>query len=282
MKSVKHSKIKNTGLIFELLVRQIASDTLNNKESKAIPILKRYFNKNSELSKELNLYKSLTTEKFNKEDKANALIEAIIKSHKQLNSAALSKQKYNLIKEINAVYGVDPFFNSKVNDYKVLASVYKILEYTETDNPVEIVNSKYTIIEHITGKEVIKEEIDENLKTFVSEDKDVRLTAYKYLVNKFNDKYKTLNVKQKNLLREYINNVSSTEELTTYVVNEITDINKVLKVYNNKVDSQVIKIKLNEVTNLLKSMSNIKSVTDNHILSLLRYYELLKELKKVQ
>jgi hypothetical protein len=281
MKSIKHSKIKNTGLIFELLVRQIASDTLNNKESKAIPILKKYYNKNTELSKELNLYKSLTSEKFNKEEKANALIEAVLKSHKQLNSAALAKQKYNLIKDINEVFGVDTFFSSKVNEYKVLASVYKILEYSEADSPVEVVNSKYTIIEHITGKEIIKEEISEELKTFISEDKDVRLTAYKYLVNKFNDKYNTLDTKQKNLLREYINNVSSTEELTKYVVNEIHDMSKVLQVYNKKVDSPVVKIKLNEVSNLLKSMSNVKSVNDNHILSLLRYYELLKELKKV-
>jgi len=281
MKSIKHSKIKNTGLIFELLVRQIASDTLNNKESKAIPILKKYFNKNTELSKELNLYKSLTSEKFNREEKANALIEAVLKSHKQLNVTALSKQKYNLIKDINEVFGVDTFFSSKVNEYKVLASVYKILEYSEADSPIEIVNSKYTIIEHITGKEIIKEEISEELKTFISEDKDVRLTAYKYLVNKFNDKYSTLDTKQKNLLREYINNVSSTDELTKYVVNEIHDMSKVLQVYNKKVDSQVVKIKLNEVSNLLKSMSNMKSVNDNHILSLLRYYELLKELKKV-
>lgn len=281
MKSIKHSKIKNTGLIFELLVRQIASDTLNNKESKAIPILKKYFNKNTELSKELNLYKSLTTEKFSKEEKATALIEAVLKSYKQLNTAALSKQKYNLIKDINEVFGVETFFSSKVNEYKVLASVYKILEYSEADSPVEIVNSKYTIIEHITGKEIIKEEISEDLKTFISEDRDVRLTAYKYLVNKFNDKYNELNDKQKNLLREYINNVSTTSELTSYVINEIHDILTVLQIYNKKVDSQVVKIKLNEVTNLLKSMSNVKTVNDNHILSLLRYYELLKELKKV-
>lgn len=281
MKSIKHSKIKNTGLIFELLVRQIASDTLNNKESKAIPILKKYFNKNTELSKELNLYKSLTSEKFNKEEKANALIEAVIKSHKHLNTTVLSKQKYNLIKEINDVFGVDSFFHARINDYKVLASVYKILEYAEADSPVEIVNSKYTIIEHITGKEILKEEISEDLKTFMNSDKDVRLTAYKYLVNKFNDKYKNLDTKQKNLLREYINNVSSTEDLTQYIVNEINDISNVLQIYNKKVDSQVIKIKLNEVTNLLNSMSNVKTVNDNHVLSLLRYYELLKELKKV-
>ena len=281
MKSIKHSKIKNTGLIFELLVRQIASDTLNNKESKAIPILKKYFNKNTELSKELNLYKSLTSEKFNKEEKANALIEAVIKSHKNLNTTILSKQKYNLIKDINEVFGVDAFFQARVNDYKVLASVYKILEYAEADSPVEIVNSKYTIIEHITGKEIIKEEISEDLKTFINADKDIRLTAYKYLVNKFNDKYKDLDTKQKNLLREYINNVSSTEDLTKYIVTEINDISKVLQIYNKKVDSQVIKIKLNEVTNLLNSMSNVKTVNDNHVLSLLRYYELLKELKKV-
>ena len=281
MKGLKHSKIKNTGLIFELLVRQIASDTLNNKDSKAIPILKKYFNKNTELSKELNLYKTLTNEKFNKEDKANSLIEAVVKAKSALNKNIVAKQKYSLVKEINESFGLESFFNAKVHNYKVLASVYKLLEYDVVDNPSELVNCKYTLIEHITGNEPQKADENSDVKTFISEDKSVRLLAYKYLVNKFNEKYNTLDSKQKGLLREYINNVTTTEQLKKYIVNESNIIYKELEKLSKKVDSQVVKIKLHEVTNLLKSMSNVKTVNDNHILSLLRYYELLKELKKV-
>ena len=281
MKGLKHSKIKNTGLIFELLVRQIASDTLNNKDSKAIPILKKYFNKNTELSKELNLYKALTSEKFNKEEKANALLDAVIKTKNALNKNTISKQKYSLVKEINESFGLESFFNAKVQNYKVLASVYKLLEYDVVDSPSEIVNCKYTLIEHITGNEPQKTDENSDVKTFINEDKSVRLLAYKYLVNKFNEKYNTLDSKQKGLLREYINNVTTTEQLKKYIVNETNIIYKELEKLTKKVDSQVVKIKLHEVTNLLKSMSNVKTVNDNHILSLLRYYELLKELKKV-
>lgn len=281
MKGLKHSKIKNTGLIFELLVRQIASDTLNNKDSKAIPILKKYFNKNTELSKELNLYKTLTSEKFNKEEKANALLDAVIKTKNALNKNTISKQKYSLVKEINETFGLESFFNAKVQNYKVLASVYKLLEYDVVDSPSEIVNCKYTLIEHITGNEPQKTDENSDVKTFINEDKSVRLLAYKYLVNKFNEKYNTLDSKQKGLLREYINNVTTTEQLKKYIVNETNIIYKELEKLTKKVDSQVVKIKLHEVTNLLKSMSNVKTVNDNHILSLLRYYELLKELKKV-
>lgn len=281
MKGLKHSKIKNTGLIFELLVRQIASDTLNNKDSKAIPILKKYFNKNTELSKELNLYKALTSEKFNKEEKANALIDAVIKTKNALNKNTISKQKYSLVKEINESFGLESFFNAKVQNYKVLASVYKLLEYDVVDSPSELVNCKYTLIEHITGNEPQKTDENSDVKTFINEDKSVRLLAYKYLVNKFNEKYNTLDSKQKGLLREYINNVTTTEQLKKYIVSESNTIYKELEKLTKKVDSQVVKIKLHEVTNLLKSMSNVKTVNDNHILSLLRYYELLKELKKV-
>lgn len=281
MKGLKHTKIKNTGLIFELLVRQIASDTLNNKDSKAIPILKKYFNKNTELSKELNLYKILTNEKFNKEEKANSLIEAVVKTKNGLNKNTISKQKYSLIKEINDSFGLANFFNAKVANYKILASVYKLLEYDVADNPTEMVNCKYTLIEYVTGNEVQKTDDASEIKTFISEDKSVRLLAYKYLVNKFNEKYNILDSKQKNLLREYINNVTTTEELKKYIVNESNSIFKELEKLSKKVDSQVVKIKLHEVTNLLKSMSSVKTVNDNHILSLLRYYELLKELKKV-
>ena len=74
MKSLRHSKFKNTGVLFELLVRQVASDTLNNIDSKAIVLIKKYFAKSTELSKEFNLYQTLIKEKYSKGEKANHLI----------------------------------------------------------------------------------------------------------------------------------------------------------------------------------------------------------------
>jgi hypothetical protein len=281
MKALRHSKLKNTGVLFELLVRQVASDTLNNSDSKALPILKKYFSKSTELAKELNLYQTLVKERFSKEDKANHLVEAVIASRKRLNESVLNRQKYNLIKEIKSTFDLENFFNSKINNYKVLAATYKLFEFTIADNPVESVNNRYTLIEHITQKSVKKTtELDE-MSAFVKQDKDVRLLSYKILVDKFNEKYSGLNESQKSILRHYINTVTDGTELKEFIVKEVAKLKRELNSLNTKVSDKVVKIKLSEVLNLLSEISNAKVIKENHILNLLRYNELVKELKKI-
>jgi hypothetical protein len=281
MKNLKHSKFKNTGVLFELLVRQVASDTLNNNDSKAIPMIKKYFAKSTELAKELNLYQTLVKEKFTKEDKANHLIDAVVAAKTQLNQSILNRQKYNLIKEIKANYVLEDFFKTKVNNYKTLAAIYKIFEFTVADSPVEAVNNRYTLIEHITRKEVKKQAELNEMSAFVKQDKEVRLLSYKILVDKFNEKYSNLNEGQKSILRQYINSVSEGTELKTFISEEVSKLQKSLKTLSTKVEDKVVKIKLSEVANLLKEIATAKTIKDNHILSLLRYHELVKELKKV-
>ena len=281
MKNLKHSKFKNTGVLFELLVRQVTSDTLNNSDSKAIPLIKKYFAKSTELAKEFNLYQTLIKEKFTKEEKANHLIEAVLIAKSQLNQAVLNRQKYNLIKEIKNNYVLEDFFKSKVNNYKALAAIYKMFEYTIADHPTESVNNRYTIVEHITRKDIAKNAVKNEMSEFIKQDKDVRLLSYKILVDKFNEKYYDLNEGQKSILRNYINAVSEGTELKSFIFKEVNKLQTSLKALTSKVDDKVVKIKLTEVTNLLNEISVAKSIKDTHILSLLRYHELIKELKKV-
>ena len=281
MKNLKHSKFKNTGVLFELLVRQVASDTLNNNDSKAIPLIKKHFSKSTELAKEFNLYQTLVKERFSKEEKASHLIEAVMSARSAINQTILNRQKYNLIKEIKSNYNLEDFFKSKVNNYKTLAAIYKLFEYTIADNPVESVNNKYTIIEHITRSNDVKKISGLNeMSAFINQDKDVRLLSYKILVDKFNAKYSDLNEGQKSLLRQYINSVSEGTELKEFIEKESSKLQKELKILTAKVDDKVVKIKLAEVTNLLKEVAAVKTVKDNHVLNLLRYHELIKELKK--
>jgi len=281
MKNLKHSKFKNTGVLFELLVRQVASDTLNNNDSKAIPIIKKYFAKSTELAKELNLYQTLVKEKFAKEDKAGHLIDAVSAAKAKLNQTVINRQKYNLIKEIKNTYVLEDFFKTKVSNYKTLAAIYKLFEYTIADSPVESVNNRYTLIEHITRKDVKKIAPLNEMSSFIKQDKEVRLLSYKILVDRFNEKYSDLNEGQKSILRNYINAVSEGTELKSFIGEEVSKLQKSLKSLTSKVDDKVVKIKLSEVSNLLSEIASAKTVKDTHILSLLRYHELVKELKKV-
>jgi hypothetical protein len=276
MKKIKHSKFKNTGMLFELLTRQITSDIISSNESIAIQILKKHFNKNTELIKEYKLYKTLCDERLKSDTKANMLIEAVLKARRGLNRNKLNNEKYELIKTIKENFDIDSFFQTKVQNYKLLASVYKIFEYNELENPVEITKSRITILENITSKSkssVITEDV-----AIANEPKEVRLMAYKYLVEKFNAKYSNLSESQKVLLREYIENVSNTNNLKSLVQTEAVTIKRLFTKNMHRVKDKSLKIKLQEVVGLLDEYEGIKKVEENHISALLRYYSLIDDL----
>ena len=276
MKKIKHSKFKNTAMLFELLTRQITSDILASKESISIGILKKHFSKGSELIKEYNLYKTLCDEKLKSDTKANMLIDAALKARRGLNKHKLYEEKYQLIKSIKENFDTDAFFQTKVQNYKLLASIYKIFEYNELENPVELTKSRITILETITSKpnnSVLTEDI-----AVSREPKEVRLLAYKYMVERFNEKYGGLNESQKVLLREYIGNVSNTNNLKSLVQTEAITIKNLFTKNIHRVKDKSLKIKLKEVVGLLDEYENIKKVEENHISALLRYYSLIDDL----
>jgi hypothetical protein len=278
----KHSKYKNTGILFELLVRQITSDMMTNSESKAVDILKKYYT-NTELSKEFSLYSTLlNTPKIN-ESKANTLISTIIEEGKKLDHEKLNKEKFNLIKEIRKSYEVDNFFNAKVNNYKLSAAIYTLLEANYTKqfiNPKQLVTNKLTILEHVT-KELHDEKLLERkaVEEFMKEDQEVRILAYRILVEKFNEKYNDLSDEQKDVLREYIYNISDTIQLKEFLNKKFDEVKKELTELKGQVSDKVVVIKLNEVVSLIKPIELKQSIKDEHLVSIMQYLELVREVK---
>ena len=277
MKRIKHSKVKNTGLIFELLVRQVASDTMNNRNSRALNVIKKHFKAKSELSKELKLYRTVSTEKFKTENKAEKLVDAVVKARKDINESQLRRDKYNLIKDLKSNFNISEFFKSRVSNYKLQASTYKLFEFAEADDPKEYVDSKFTLVEHVQTQPGVKK-----MGTLIEEqNKDVRILASKMVVDKFNDKYSKLNTEQKRILKEYINNVTNSVNLKKYVLTETRNLQNTLKSLKTNVPSKVVRIKLNEVSNLLNKFKKKHILEDKDVLTMLRYYELISELKNL-
>jgi len=284
-RKLKHSKLKNTGILFELLTRQITADVLAGKSTKSVSILKEYFNENTELGKELELYKLLSEKHYQSEVRANHLLNVVVKQRQKLSNSNLRREKYNLIKSIKENYNVTDFFDGRIPNYRILASVYNTFESETTDTKFKaehIVNSKFTILEHITNKKVDEKKIKEKvLSEYSKSDKDLRLLAYQILVDKFNTKYKTLDESQKSLLKHYINNVSNTNSLREYVDLEVSKIKKELKVHLPKVNDKITNIKLTESINQIGNLTKGKVVNEKQVLTLMRYYELIKEIKNV-
>ena len=277
MSKLKHSKFKNTGILFELLVRQIASDTLSDNTCYATQIIKRHFKKGSQLATELKLYQALTKENFDSQYKAQEFLNIVLKERAKLNETNLKREKYNLIKSIKDSYVIEDFFKYRVSNYKELASAYKLFENTESNSPKEYVDCKNTIFEAITTeKVVIKEQVTN--KEYSNQPKEVRLLAYKFLVDSFNSKYSSLSESQQLILKNYIENIDNSGKLRKFIVSEVARLKRELK--SIKLKDKVTQIKLNETINLIRELTKHKVVNENQILALLRYNQLLEELRR--
>jgi len=282
---IKHSKFKNTGILFELLVRQIASDTVSGKDSAAVGLVKKYFSK-SELAKEYKLYQALVGTKALTEGKAESLINATLEISSRLNRSALRKEKYNLIKDIRESYDLEEFFKSKINNYTQYAAAYNLIEAhnsLEFVEPSHVIENKITLLEHITRKEVNKTDVkDRVLEEYAKMDKGTRILAYKMLLEKFNEKYGDMSPAQKSVLKEYINNISNTVKLREFVNESTTAIKAQIAELSKTVVDKTIQIKLNEVATLLKPLEKNQSVKDDNIIALLQFHQLIEELKSVK
>ncbi len=285
MKKLKHSKFKNTGILFELLVRQITADILNdNKKSYANELMRNYFSEESVLGQEQRLYQLLMEETFSDESSAEKFLDVVVQSHSKLNSSELSNARYNLVKEMKSSYPMDDFLRSKIRNYKTYASIYKLFESktpTVFCDPKEIYESKNTIVRNILNQKTSSVKNEEVVEMYEKQNEDLRLISYKLLVNNFNKKYSSLDESQQTLLKNYINNISNTNSLREYINKEIPKVKKELVSLKNKIiDDKVVSIKLDEVVTQLDNIREGRVVKDSQVTTLLMSYELIKELKK--
>jgi hypothetical protein len=279
---VNHSKYKNTGILFELLIRQITTDTLENNPSPARKLLHKYFVK-TELGREYKLYETISKNVNLTESKSNIILTSLLETSKTLNRGALKRQKYNLISEIQKHYNLNEFFNHKIPNYKPYASLYTLIELNNSNSPDtnQIIQNKVTLMEHLisssSSSNKIKNEILEEIR---NSDKDIKLLTYKILLEKFNEKYGNLSDSQKVILREYLNSIDNNVKLKEFYNSNILEISKNLKTQLNGINDGVTKIKLEEILNIIKPLTKEEKIKDNHLVNLLQYCDLIQEIEK--
>lgn len=280
---IKHSKYKNTGLIFELLVKQIAADTLDKRESAAVSILKKFYTGKTALVREFKLYEFILKNKSVSQSKAESIVSTIIEVARNINHTTLKKQRYSLIKEIKENYDIEDFFSISVKDYKPLAALYCLMEahkITDLVDPNVLVDNKTTLLEHLTKASQNKNDVRDTLiEEYSKYDKDLKLLTFKILLEKFNSKYGTLLPQQKNILKEFITSVDSSARLRKVVNEELVKLSKAISDLKDSVKDDIVAIKLQEIVKTIKPVAKTKRVTDDHLVNIMQYYELIEELK---
>lgn len=283
-KKAKHSKFKNAGILFELLTRQITSDILAGRdESFTKNLMFKYFHESKELGKEAQLYNFILQQSSKDENSAERILTVVLQTRSKLDERELNKQKYNIIKEIKEKYNIDEFLKNKIPNYKLYASVYKLFE-NQTDQEVkfdmtEILESREYVVENLTKE---KKSGEESLDVYGSQSADVRLLAYKFLIENFNTKYSNLLPSQKKLLKEYITNISNSSKFTKFVNEEYKRVSVILKENLQTINSDIVKIKITEVVNQFSNKNVTGVVKENQLTTLLNAYELVEEIEKIK
>ena len=280
---IKHNKYKNTGILFEMLVRKITADTLSNGNSKAASLVKKYFTK-IELANENKLYQTINNSISLSEGKAETILSTVLELSKKLDRDRLAKEKYNLIKEIKENFDLNDFFQAKIKDYKLLASTYVLFESVNNKgfgNPESIITSKITILEHITSTPDSKISLSPIVEELMSLDKGTRSLAYKIMLEKYNTKFDGLSKEQKEVLKEYINSASDAPKLKEFLNTKFKGISAVLKENVGKIEDPALKIKIQEVINLIAPILETRKLKDDHLVALLQYLDLSNEIVTV-
>lgn len=279
---LKHNKFKNTGILFELLTRQITADIMSNKDSAAVDIVKKYFSK-GEIGKEYKIYQALTKATSLNEVKAEGIVSSTIKLAERLNRTALRKEKYNLIKEIKSNYDLEEFFKAKIHNYKAHAAVYNLIEAQTTlefIDPSFVIENKVTLLEFLTKQDVDKDKVENQVMSeYATQDKATRALISQIMIEKFNDKYAQLIPEQREVLKVYINKVSNTVSLREYVNQKLEEIANSISLLKFNVTDKRTQIKLDELVSIIKPLDKTESVKDEDILNLLQFYELIHEVK---
>ena len=278
MAIVKHSKYKNTGLLFELLVRQITTDTMDNINSPAIKTLKKYF-VNTELGKEYKIYEQLSNFKNLTEVKSEIVISSLLEASKKLDRVQIKKQRYNLIKEIKKSYNVEKFFKAKVGNYKIYAALNNLIENQDSKEitPEDTINNKVTLLEHLV-KSPVQSKKDTLMEEYKEYPKDIKILTHRIMLEKFNEKYDSFSTKQKEILKEVVTSIDNTKKLRDFYNSRAEEIAEELVSRLSEIKDEVLKIKLQETLKYIKPIENSKKVSNDDIVNLLQYSELLDNL----
>ena len=258
MAIVKHSKYKNTGLLFELLVRQITTDTMSNINSPAIKTLKKYF-VNTELGKEYKLYEQLSTFKNLSEVKSEMVISSLLEASAKLDRAEIKKQRYNLIKEIKRNYDVEKFFKAKVNNYKIYAALNNLIENQSNRSitPKDTINNKITLLEHLVKAPVVEAE-DKLMEDYKKAPKDIKILTHRIMLEKFNEKYDHFLPEQKTILKEIVTSIDNASKLRDFYNVKVAEVQTIIETKITEVKDEVIKIKLQEVNKYINPVKKTK------------------------
>lgn len=277
---IKHQKKRNTGLLYEFLVRAISSYLVegnNAKSSQALKILKKYYNKDTQLYNEFKLINALVKTHVRSENTASSLLGEAKNVARKLNHSQIDKEKSNLIRDINHQLNDPMFYDRTVNEYRIYATSNVLIKEWNSQHPDL---EKLALYEEQVARWLTTEKKEEDSTLLEGSTGSNRLLI-KVMLEKLNKKYEgVFNNEQKDICKSYLWSV--TKDDFNIVSNKLKSVTESListiddyKLHNST--NTYICEKLNDVKNKLLTES-FDSVDDSQVVRYMQYIKLKEEL----
>jgi len=284
----RHNKKRNAALLYEFLIRHISKCLLSNKKQgagNALDISKRYFSNGSLLYGELFLFKNILNTRVKSRHSAQKIINDVCDTASKMNSRKLDVEKSKLIKEINHTLKEKTFYNYKIPNYTVYASVQTLLNEIRNKkksiSSVEKIKLEDNIVEYlINDNNNNKNTVQETLKV----NPNYNNAVYKFTIERFHKKYdQKLNESQKKLITKWVvyNLSGKTGVLKSALQKESKIIKeKLMKVHDDEIrkDKDLMK-KLNECYHKFSSI-DFDEITEQKVFDVLQFMKLIEEVEQ--
>ena len=277
----KHRKKRNTGLLYEFLIRYISNALVENNDKnikKAVKIFKKFFKKDKELYKEFRLFNSLYKTATEKESVASSILSEAKRYSNSFDLEKLDREKSLLIREINHNLNDEDFFSRRVPDYKTHATIQNLFNEWRSNSMdfSKVAEYEQFLTEWLMTPREDKYDL-EKLK-----DNNIDALVLRLMSEKVNDKYsKLLNEEQKEIIKNYAFSIENDEngKLRESLVKIKEEILTNIKEYinNDKEKNQYILEKLNKTEEMILN-ENLEVVDDEVITRFLKYSQLKQEL----
>ena len=228
----KHNKKRNTGLLYEFLVRAASEAIIESNDQKrdmALKIIKSHFSRDSELYREFRLFHSLAATTVVSESVADSILAAAKDAAKRYDARTLDHEKSMLIRNINHNLNDNRFYDRRVNEYTIYATIQTLLNEWRRPIPVNIVQ----VAEF--EQQLREWLLEEKVVATVDEVKDADPLVEKLMLKKFNERYgRGLTEEQSNLIRSYVFEEDDVQEhMKNLKESALNEIGIYLKEHNN-------------------------------------------------
>lgn len=281
----KHNKRINTGLLYELLFRDLAESFIDkdlHKSDKILTIIKKYYSPGNVLNEENNIYSVILNNKAQNKKNANNMIDEILTYSNRLNAKAIDSEKSKLLREIDVSLNKD-FFNRRIKNYKTYASIHQLIQIDRSNSPdLNMSLKRLKLKESICNFLLVN---DSNKVDALEASKKYNNLVVKLVFEKYNEKYSDkLTKNQKILIKNLVEN--NDKDFKKYIEETIKATSIRIKKYKTNyaiLENKVLNVKFNHICKKWQVDSNTirkNLLTESSLTMLLKYVGLLDEIAK--